>query len=161
MLIDEHSFRETMRNWTTGVTIVTSEFEGDSHGMTVSSFTSVSAIPPVICVSLNNQARTHQLIEKSNKFAVSILEESQGAISECFAGRVSEEGNRFSGLDTFTLETKAPLISGAIAFFDCKVIQKIGFGQNTVFFGEVLALKTIDQGRPLLYSNCTYQSLHK
>ncbi len=161
MLIDEHAFRLTMRNWATGVTIVTSEFESDSHGMTVSSFTSVSAVPPVICVSLNKQARTHQLVEKSGVFAVSILEETQGAISDCFAGRIPEEGNRFSGLDTFFLETKAPMISGAIAFFDCKVIQKTSFGQNTVFFGEVLALKTIEEGRPLLYSNRTYQSLHK
>ncbi len=161
MLVDEKLFRQTMRSWATGITIVSSEYEGNHHGMTVSSFTSVSAIPPVICISLNNQARTHQLIQQSGIFAITILEESQGAISECFAGRVPEEGDRFFGVDTFTLETKAPFITGGIAFFDCKVIQTVNFGQNTVFFGEVLAVKTSDQGRPLLYSNRTYQSLHK
>lgn len=161
MIVDENLFRQTMRSWATGITIVSSEFEGNHHGMTVSSFTSVSAVPPVICISLNNQARTHQLIQQSGIFAITILEESQGAISDCFAGRVPEEGDRFFGVDTFTLETKAPLITGGIAFFDCKVIQTVSFGQNTVFFGEVLAVKTSGQGRPLLYSNRTYQSLHK
>ncbi len=161
MIVDEKIFRQTMRKWATGITIVSSEYEGSYHGMTVSSFTSVSVIPPIICISINSQVRTHQLIQQSGFFAITILEESQGAISECFAGRVPEEGDRFSGVDTFTLETKAPLITGGLAFFDCKVVQTVSFGQNTVFFGEVLAVKTSDEGRPLLYSNQTYQSLHK
>ncbi len=52
MAIDEKSFRQTMRLWTTGVTVVTTTFNGIRHGMTVSSFTSVSAIPPVVLVSI-------------------------------------------------------------------------------------------------------------
>lgn len=161
MKIDENEFRQTMRLWATGVTVVTSAHAGKSHGMTVSSFTSVSAIPPVVCVSINSQARTHQLISESGSFGVTILEESQGAVSDCFAGRVPEDGDRFSGVPVFTLETGSPLIEGGIAFFDCKVVQKIQFGQNTVFFGEVLALKHLENGNPLLYTNRSYQSLQK
>jgi flavin reductase (DIM6/NTAB) family NADH-FMN oxidoreductase RutF len=160
-MIDEATFRQVMRFWTTGVTVVTTAFENDRHGMTVSSFTSVSAVPPVVCVSVNQQARTHTLIEKSGVFGVTVLEESQGAISECFAGRASEEGDRFSGIDTFSLETGVPMISGGIAFFDCKVIGKSVFGANTVFFGEVIATRTNEKGNPLLYSNRTYQVLQK
>ncbi len=161
MKIEENAFRQTMRLWATGVTVVTSAFQGKTHGMTVSSFTSVSATPPVVCVSLNNQARTHQLIEQSGVFGVTILEESQGAVSDCFAGRVSEDGDRFSGIPVFTMETGSPLIQGGIAFFDCKVVQKIKFGQNTVFFGEVQALRYQQSGNPLLYTNRAYQTLQK
>lgn len=161
MIIDEKTFRQAMSYWATGVSVVTSNFEGRSHGMTVSSFTSISANPPVVCVSLNQQARTHQLVEQSGVFAVTILEEVQGPISDCFAGRIPEEGDRFFGLDTFILETKSPLITGGIAFFDCKVVGKVTFGQNTVFFGEVVAARVSETGRPLLYSNRAYQSLHK
>lgn len=161
MIIDEKTFRQAMSYWATGVSVVTSNFEGRSHGMTVSSFTSISANPPVVCVSLNQQARTHQLVEQSGVFAVTILEEVQGPISDCFAGRIPEEGDRFFGLDTFILETKSPLITGGIAFFDCKVFGKVTFGQNTVFFGEVVAARVSETGRPLLYSNRAYQSLHK
>jgi flavin reductase (DIM6/NTAB) family NADH-FMN oxidoreductase RutF len=161
MNIDEKTFRQSMSYWATGVTVVASIYEGKAHGMTVSSFTSVSANPPVVCISLNQQARTHQLVEQSGVFAVTILEEAQGPISDCFAGRIPEDGDRFFGLDTFTLETKSPFIAGGIAFFDCKVVGKTTFGQNTVFFGEVVASQSNDAGRPLLYSNRAYQSLHK
>lgn len=161
MQINENEFRQTMRLWATGVTVVTSMHAGKSHGMTVSSFTSVSANPPVVCVSINNQARTHQLITESACFGVTILEASQGAISDCFAGRVPEDGDRFDGVQVFTLETGSPLIEGGIAFFDCKVIKEIQFGQNTVFFGEVQSLKYLESGNPLLYTNRSYQTLQK
>lgn len=160
-MIDEVTFRQTMRSWTTGVTVVTSAFKDDRHGMTVSSFTSVSVVPPVVCVSLNQQARTHKLVEKSGVFGVTVLAESQGAISECFAGRVSEEGDRFYGLDTFQMDTGSPMITGGIAFFDCKVVGKAVFGGNTVFFGEVTAARYEESGNPLLYSNRAYQALQK
>lgn len=161
MPIEENIFRTTMRLWTTGVTVVTTDFDNKFHGMTVTSFTSVSVFPPVVCVSINQQTRTHQMIEKSGIFAVTVLEEAQGEISDCFAGRVDDEGDRFSCIDVFKLETGAPLISGGIAFFDCKVINKVVVGDNTVFFGEVVTTKLDESGKPLLYSNRTYQSLQK
>lgn len=161
MQIDETILRNAMKRWTTGVTVVTSIDKGIIHGMTVSSFTSVSVTPPVVCISVNQLARTHQMIENSGVFGVSILEESQGALSDCFAGRIPEEGDQFSGVETFKLETGAPLLTGGIAFFDCKVINKLKFGNNTVFFGAVVAVQHEETHNPLLYSNRSYQSLQK
>ena len=161
MPINETLLRETMRYWTTGVTVVTSTFQSEKHGMTVSSFTSVSVTPPIVCISLNTLTKTHRLVEQSGIFAVTVLEEAQGALSDCFAGRVEDEGDRFYGIDTFTLETGAPLLTGGIAFFDCKVIKQVELGQNTVFFGEVISAKYSETGKPLLYSNRSYQSLQK
>jgi flavin reductase (DIM6/NTAB) family NADH-FMN oxidoreductase RutF len=161
MAIDESLFRQTMRFWSTGVTIVTSKFQDLQHGMTVSSFTSVSVNPPVVCVSIHQQTRTYELIEKSRIFAVSVLAEPQGPISECFAGRVADEGDRFYGIDTFTMETGAPMMLGGLAFFDCKVLREVAFGLNTIFFGEVVAARYDETEKPLLYSNRSYQSLQK
>ena len=62
MLADSERFRKAMRQWTTGVTIVTSAHEGFQHGMTVSSFTSVAVEPPTILVSLAKNTRTHGLV---------------------------------------------------------------------------------------------------
>lgn len=161
MKIDEPLFRQTMRLWATGVTIVTSGDDANRHGMTVSSFTSVSVTPPVVCVSINTQARTHQLIASTGNFGVTILAEDQGSLSDCFAGRVADEGDRFYGVDTFKLETGTPLLEGGLAWFDCKVVGKLEFGGNTVFFGEVVAVKSNDSVKPLLYANRAYQSLQK
>lgn len=150
-----------MRFWTTGVTIITTSYEGDRHGMTVSSFTSISVDPPVVLVSINQHTRTYQLMKKSGIYAVTILEKSQQTISDKFAGLIPEENDRFTGLETRTLVTGSPIISGGIAFFDCRIIQAVDVGHNTVFFGEVLDAEYHENLKPLLYSNRSYHSLHK
>lgn len=162
MTVDQQVFRQAMRLWTTGVTVVTSA-QGEEHrGMTVSSFTSVSVEPPVICVSINRQARTHALIQSSGRLGVTILSEAQQELSDCFAGKIDDEnGDRFSNVDTFTLVSEVPFLKGGIAFFDCRVIQKMDIGTNTVFLGEVEALQYNERGEPLLYTNQSYQLLQK
>ncbi|MBA4420988.1 MAG: flavin reductase [Anaerolinea sp.] len=159
MTIDEKTFRQAMRFWSTGVTVVTSIHEGIQRGLTVSSFTSVSASPPVVLVSINRFSRTHQIIKESGVFAVTILEKSQQAVSAKFAGQVPEEEDRFKGLEIFVLKTGAPIIAGGVACFDCKLVNTFEIGDNTIFFGEVMDAQYHENLQPLLYSNRSYQSL--
>jgi flavin reductase (DIM6/NTAB) family NADH-FMN oxidoreductase RutF len=57
--------------------------------------------------------------------------------------------------------TGAPIISGGVAFLDCRIIDTNEFGNNTIFFGEVLDSKYQEDLKPLLYSNRMYKTLHK
>ena len=100
-------------------------------------------------------------MKMSGVFAVTILEKSQQTVSNKFAGLIPEENDRFAGIETHTLVTGAPLISGGIAFLDCKITQAVDVGHNTVFFGEVLDAGYQEDLKPLLYSNRTYRSLQK
>jgi flavin reductase (DIM6/NTAB) family NADH-FMN oxidoreductase RutF len=68
--------------------------------------------------------------------------------------------DRFAGLETFTLTTGAPLLAtGALAWFDCRVVATYEAGNHTVFIGEVLAVKSSDRGKPLIYFDRDYRSL--
>ena len=160
-LADPESYRQAMRHWVAGVTIVTSLYQGYRHGMTVSSFTSISLIPPMILISLDRAARTARLISASRIFAVTILDASQQEISERFAGKISEEQDRFMGLETETIITGAPLIKGGLAYLDCRVAFTRRAGTSTVYFAEVLAAKSVPEGAPLVYSNRSYFKLQK
>jgi len=160
MPADPEDLRLAMRQWTTGVTIVTVKHKGRRHGMTVSSFTSVSLTPPLLLVSLEQVTNTHKLVKAAGTFGVSILDQSQREISDRFAGRIADVTDRFAGLETFTLITGAPLMAtGALAWFDCRVVATYEAGNHTVFIGEVLAVKTGNSGRPLIYFNRDYRSL--
>lgn len=147
-----------MRNWATGVTIVTAAQNGERHGMTVSSFTSLSLTPPLVMVSLERVAKTHQLVSMSGYFAVTILGTDQREISDLFAGRYTEEVDRFKGLDVFTLVSGAPLIANGLSFFDCRVVSTYPAGTHTLFIGEVLEVNQGD-GKPLLYYQQDYHHL--
>ncbi len=148
-----------MRQWTTGVCVVASCYNGIRHGMTVSSFTSVSLSPPQVMISIQRSSRTHQLIDESNFFGITILAETQLEISERFAGRTPDNEDRFAGLEIFSMATGSPFISGGLAYLDCEVERKVQLGEHTLFLGEVVALQFAGDGQPLVYYNREYHSL--
>lgn len=159
-LVDPELVRLYMRQWTTGVTVVTSALGGVRHGMTVSAFTSISLEPPRVLVSIARLARTHQLIEDSRIFGVTILNSQQAEVSEVFAGRIGEDQDRFAGLETFTLATGAPFLRDGLAFFDCHVHLAFEVGDVTLFIGDVIALQGVpEDSHPLVYYNRSYHRL--
>jgi flavin reductase (DIM6/NTAB) family NADH-FMN oxidoreductase RutF len=159
MTHDPQSLRLAMRKWATGVTIVTAEYEGRRHGMTVSSFTSVSLDPPLILVSLGNGTLTGELIRSTGYFGVTILAEGQQELSDSFAGRIPEPEDRFDGREIETLESGVPFLKGGLVYLDCRVVQIIPAGTTMLYLGEVTALWEGTDGKPLIYYNREYQLL--
>jgi flavin reductase (DIM6/NTAB) family NADH-FMN oxidoreductase RutF len=151
--------RSVMRHWTSGVAIVTAAHEGRQHGMTVSSFTSVSLDPPLIVISLSTGSHTHDLAAQAGAFGVTLLAADQQALSERFAAHPVAGVDRMAGLQTETLVTGAPFIKGGLAFLDCKVTQTIDAGMNTLFVAEVVALRREQDAPPLVYHNRAYRRL--
>jgi flavin reductase (DIM6/NTAB) family NADH-FMN oxidoreductase RutF len=157
--LDPETLRGAMRAWTAGVTVLTSVFEGQRHGMTVNSFTSISLEPALITISLQTASRTHELVAKSRVFGLTILSAKQADVSEVFAGRIPDTHDRFAGLQTETLVTGSPLIVGGLAWMDCRVAQTFNAGMNTLFIAEVVAARGNGEGQPLIYHNRKYWGL--
>jgi flavin reductase (DIM6/NTAB) family NADH-FMN oxidoreductase RutF len=152
--------RSAMRTWTSGVTIVTAAHGDETHGMTVSSFTSISLDPPLIVVSLQTASRTHDLVSRAMAFGVTILAANQQELSERFASDV-DAMDRLRGLETETMVTGAPFIKGGLAYLDCRVQQTIQAGMNTIFIGEVVAVRGDDHTSPLVYHDRAYARLEE
>jgi flavin reductase (DIM6/NTAB) family NADH-FMN oxidoreductase RutF len=159
IVLDPEQLRQSMRAWTSGVTIVTASHTGEQHGMTVSSFTSVALEPPIIIISLQTASRTHALVTQANAFAVTILSEDQQEISNRFAGRIADTEDRLAGLETELLVTGAPFIKGGLAYLDCRVAQSIPVGANTLFLAEVVAARGNGESQPLIYHDRKYYKL--
>ncbi len=160
MAVSPDDLRFAMRQWPSGVTIVSADHDRIAHGMTVSSFAGVSLEPPLVLVSLEQQTRTHALINRSGSYGVTILAADQREISDRFAGRDTETDNRFAGLDTHTLVTGSPFLTGYLACLDCRVVAQAPYGNHTIFIGEVIAvLVDHSQDDPLVYFNQAYRKL--
>jgi flavin reductase (DIM6/NTAB) family NADH-FMN oxidoreductase RutF len=151
--------REAMRRWVTGVSIVSSRNGEHSHGMTVNSFVSISLDPALITVTLAVNTRTHALVQESGFLGVSVLSRAQEDLSDRFAGRIPDGGDRFSGVETFSLLGQVPLISGCLAGLECKVVHTYAMPMSTLFVGEVLAAMHHMDGEPLVYYNRTYHRM--
>jgi flavin reductase (DIM6/NTAB) family NADH-FMN oxidoreductase RutF len=159
MTLDSEQLRHAMRAWTTGVTIVTASHADQQYGMTVNSFTSISLEPPLVSVALRNLTHTHDLVERSGEFAVTILAAHQKELSDRFAGKHPEIKDRFEGVATEKLFLNAPLLKGGIAYFNCRVVNSIPVGENTLYVAEVIAVQGEGTGEPLAYHNRVYWKL--
>jgi flavin reductase (DIM6/NTAB) family NADH-FMN oxidoreductase RutF len=159
MTLDSEQLRHAMRAWTTGVTVVTATHDGQKYGMTVNSFTSISLEPPLVSLALKKLTHTHELVEKSGEFAVTILAAHQKDLSDRFAGKFPEIKDRFEGVPTETLSINAPLLKGGLAYFNCRVVNAIPVGENTLFVAEVIAAQGEGTGEPLVYHNRVYWKL--
>lgn len=150
--VDTGTFKSVLGQWPSGVTVVTTLHGGRRHGMTASSFSSVSLDPPLVSVCLARNIWTHDLISESGVFAVNILAKDQADIGKRFAGMLGDEpGQRFDGLDVLTAETGCPLLGEALGWVDCKVVYAYPGGDHTIFVGEVLAADTPRLTAPLLF----------
>lgn len=157
MAVDQQAFKEALRGWASGVTVVTSRSGDKAHGMTVSAFSSVSVDPPLVLVCANQSSATHAMIEEGGVFAVNILAAHQQDISHIFASS-KHEGTRLQQVSWSDGETGAPLIDEAVASLECRVASTHREGSHTIYVGHVHAVHTTD-AEPLLYYNGGYRSL--
>jgi flavin reductase (DIM6/NTAB) family NADH-FMN oxidoreductase RutF len=150
-----------MRQWATGVTLVTASSGRVHHGMTVSSFTSVSLSPPLILVSLSNDARTREMITQSQRFAVSVLAEDQQELADRFAGRIADSADRFEGVQHRLSGLGNPIPDGCLATLDCQVAEIFEAGNHSILIGQVENLEVGRDAPPLLYYDRDYRKLEE
>lgn len=147
MAIDASGFKKAMGHWASGVTVVTAEHEGVRHGMTVSSFSSVSLDPPLVLICIGKAAPTHDTIRKGERFVVNVLGDTQETISIRFA---TKHDDRFEGVAVRTGQLGVPIIDGCLAAIECRLHETLPGGDHTIFVGEVVNAE-IAEGAPLLY----------
>ncbi|MDQ0300041.1 flavin reductase (DIM6/NTAB) family NADH-FMN oxidoreductase RutF [Salibacterium salarium] len=149
--MDDRLFKTAMSKFATGVTIVTTEVDGEVHGMTANAFMSVSLDPKLVLISVAKHANSHDMIEQSGTFAVSILKENQTELSQYFANQLKEE------IDVpFERFEKQPIIEDALVNIACRVYDSHEAGDHTLFIGKVDNLKIQDE-EPLLYFEGNYK----
>ncbi|WP_343563124.1 flavin reductase family protein [Kiloniella sp. b19] len=156
MAFDKRDFRSALGAFATGVTVVTTRSEdGTLNGLTANSFSSVSLEPPLILFCIDKSANAYKAFMKNENFAINILSEEQQAISNAFAF----EEDRWSKVQTRTMETGAPVIDGSLASFDCEVFKRVEAGDHVIMIGEVKSYEKAEAGSPLLYAKGGYASL--
>jgi len=154
--VSGEEFRRACGRFAAGVTIATvMDKSGMPHGVTVSSFTSVSLDPPLILICLGHGAVSLRAFRAAGYFGISILGENQRGLSEHFARKAH---HRFDGLDWRPGETGAPLITGALAHIECAAVRRIAAGDHDIFLGRVVRAG-VHKGEPLVNFASRYRRL--
>lgn len=155
MSIDQGLFREAMRHFASGVTVVTTTLDDRPVGLTVSAFTALSLEPTLVLIAIDRRAASHAAIASAGVFAVNILAEDQAHLSRLFASR---DPNKFASAGYRLSDSGLPLLDGALVTLECRVVEAVTGGDHTVYFGEVVAAR-IGVGAPLVYYQSGYRRL--
>jgi flavin reductase (DIM6/NTAB) family NADH-FMN oxidoreductase RutF len=136
------AFRLAMREFASGVALITTGRGEWRAGCTATSLCSLSLDPPTLIVCVALASSTLPLIRAHENFGVSILASTEVALADRFAGRTGVKGAaRFTGADWETLVTGAPLLRDALCQVDCIVDETLERHTHAVLIGRVAAVR--------------------
>jgi flavin reductase ActVB len=146
----EARFRESVSDFATGVTIVTTADPGDGHwvGYTASAFASLSLRPPLVLVCLDQGADCHPVFMRAAGIAVSILNHDQGGVARRFARK---DGDKFAGGEFAPGRAGHPILEGASTVLECATEDFVDAGDHTIIVARVERVETGTDAEPLLY----------
>ncbi len=147
---DPALFRQSVSRFATGIAVVSCLDDCDRpHGMTISSFTSISLEPATVLVSLR-PGRTHALIRRRGWYGVSVLGGDQERWSRHFSGRPQD------GLDVaWHMKSRMPVLRDALAWFECEVDSVLQVHDHTLFVARVVDCNHAN-GHPLMFYESRY-----
>ena len=144
--------KNAFRNMSYGVYVV-STLDGERPtGCVANSAMQITSEPATIAVSINHDNYTNACIEKTGKFAISILtEQSDAGIIGRFGFQSGKDVNKFDGVEAVVKEGIS-VVADACSYLVCKVIDKMETATHTVFLGEVIAADVLKEEEPMTYA---------
>lgn len=153
-------YRDAMAHFAGAVNLVTTDGPAGRRGVTVSAACSVSDNPATVLVCLMKSHPLNALFEENNVFALNTLSYAHRSLAEAFSGKGKlEQDARFALGQWETLSTGSPVLVGALATFDCRLMEARDMSTHRVLFGEVTGLKAASNLAPLIYHNRAYHSI--
>ena len=145
-------FRRVLGRFPTGVVIVTTEHDGERHGMSCNSFTSVSLDPPLVAFCPARSSSTWPRIRPAGHVAISILGREHEEISRRFAAKGVD---RFAGVEAWNAPSGSPVLKEAIGWLDCSLEAEYDGGDHTIVVARVEALG-LREGDALVFMGGAY-----
>ena len=150
---DARQLRSALGRFPTGVTVITTRGpDGKREGLTANSFSALSLEPPLVLWSLVRKSGALPGFLASGHFAINVLSSHQAELSHRFA---TPSADKFAGLDLHEGLGGSPLLSGALASFECETDSTIEGGDHVLFVGRVRKIR-YRNGEPLIFNAGKY-----
>src|ERR1700694_1976624 len=119
--VDEESLRDTLARLPAGVALVTTRDDHGFRGLTVTSFTSVSLVPPLVLVCLDRLATAREALVGHGAFTARLLSRGQQFLADRFSGQAPVADPAWRDVAHRLGENGLPIVDGAVAWIECRV----------------------------------------
>ena len=149
---------KTLHKISYGLYVICSKKGKKINGQIANALFQVTAEPQTIAVSINKKNLTHDFIENSKAFTVSVLSENTPLqFIGTFGFKSGREIDKFKDVKYKLGKTRIPIVlDNSLAYVEAKVIDKIDVGTHTIFIASVEDGEILTEDKPM-----TYEYYHK
>ena len=156
-MVQAIEFRDALKDFPSGVTIITSADEnGVPTGATVSAFSSLSLDPPLILVCLANWTRTAEAIRYRKAFIVNFLDVSQAGLALHFAADIPD---KFASSPFTINDAGVPCLDDCHLRLECTLDTGYGGGDHEIFVGRVVRAVRSEDFEPIVFARRNFFAL--
>jgi flavin reductase (DIM6/NTAB) family NADH-FMN oxidoreductase RutF/rubredoxin len=137
-----------------GVYIISSKKDDKINGQIANTVFQITSEPATIAISINKQNLTHEYIETSKVFTVSILsQEAPMTLIGQFGFKSGRDIDKFKDIKYKKGMSGAPIVlEQTIGFMECEVLSSTDVGTHTIFIGKVIDCDILSDVEPMTYA---------
>jgi flavin reductase (DIM6/NTAB) family NADH-FMN oxidoreductase RutF len=149
LLPDPAARRAVLRFFTYGLYVVGVSDGSDANVFTANWLTQVSFDPPLLALSVENGCRSHAIIERGRKFAVSVLETGRRDVAGDLGRHSTESPDKLSKVAHRFAANGCPVLDDALGYVACEVESVTPAGDSTVYVARISEAVVLREGEPL------------
>lgn len=137
-----------------GVYVVSSRKDGKINGQIANTAFQITSEPPTMAISINKQNLTHEFINESRVFTISILsKEAPMTLIGQFGFKSGRDIDKFANTQYRLGTTGAPIVTENTAgYLECEVMGSTDVGTHTIFIGRVVNCDVLSDAEPMTYA---------
>jgi flavin reductase (DIM6/NTAB) family NADH-FMN oxidoreductase RutF len=146
------AIRQALYRISYGLYIITSRVDDRDNGQCANTCFQVTADPARIAIGINKSNFTHELIQKSGLFGVSVLSQTGQDYARKFGYRSGRDADKFEGVAVHRGESGILLLDDVLVTMEAKVMGQLDAGTHTLFLADVTASEILQEGDPMTYA---------
>ncbi|SDI29208.1 flavin reductase family protein [Desulfosporosinus hippei] len=146
------AIRQALYRISYGLFIITAQADGKDNGQCANTCFQITSEPARLAIGINKQNYTHELIQKSGKFGVSVLSQTGQDYARGFGYRTGRDVNKFEGVAVHRGESGVLLLDDVLVTMEATVTGQLDAGTHTLFLGDVTAGEILQEGDPMTYA---------
>jgi len=147
--LDVAAKRAVLRMFTYGLYVVGVSDGDDTNVFTANWLTQVSFEPPLLALSVENGCRSHGIIERGRRFAVSVLETGRRELAGDMGRHSTEVPDKLTRVPHTFAGNGCPVLGDALGYVACEVESSISAGDSTLYVARVTEAVVLREGEPL------------
>ena len=144
---------DTFFNISYGLYVVSSVKDNKINAQLANTVFQVTSKPTTVAISISKKNLTHEFIENSKVFTVSIISDKWSLMEiGRFGFKTGKDFDKFVDCNYKIGKNGAPIIlNDTVGYFECKVVSSLDAGSHTIFLGEVIEAENLIDLNPMTY----------